>query len=287
MLRTWIRRHPLASYFTLAWLLSWIVWSPLAAAGLGLVHVALPAWYHYVGSMGPLLAAVLVSAAEGGAPAARRLLGGLVAWRGRRGWIALGMFAPIAAFFVAAAILRLAGAPWPAFSQLGRTDEFPWMGPVSMWAFNTLTFGVGEETGWRGFALPRLQARHGALRATALLTIGWAGWHAPGFLYRPGYSSMGVGGAAGFLFSLFLGAIVLTWLYNSSRGSLLAVALFHGSIEIAYVSRASRDDVVAVISVLFMLWAAWAAWRGGPANLSHRPKVVWAPGAARTAARAP
>lgn len=277
MLSSIVRRHPLASYFVLAWGISWLIWSPLAATALGLAHATLPPWYHYLGSCGPMLAAIMVSAAEGGAGAVRALLARLAQWRIGARWLLIGMFGPIVAFVVAAAILRAGGAPWPDFRLLGHTDEFPWMTPLLMWAFNTLTFGVGEETGWRGFALPRLQHRHGALAATLLLTLGWAGWHAPGFLYRPGYSSLGIGGAFGFVFSLFVGSIVLTWLLNSTRGSLVGVILFHGSIEIAYVSRASRDDLIAVISVLFVVAAGLAVWRGRPANLSHREKFVLSP----------
>ncbi len=272
--RGFVRRHAVASYFGLAWGLSWLAWSPLITDALGLTHRGLPTSFHYLGSAGPFLAALMVAALADGTAGVRELLRGLLRWRIGAGWMLVALLGPIALFFLAAVLVRAAGAPWTDFSQLGRSDEFPGMGLLAMWGFNTLTFGIGEETGWRGFALPRLQARHGALGATMLLTLGWALWHMPAFFYRPDYASLGVGGTAGWLFSLAVGAIVLTWLFNSTRGSLVAVVLFHGSIELAYISRASRADIVAVMSVLFVMWAGLIVWLGGPSHLSRRARVM-------------
>ena len=104
-----------------------------------------------------------------------------------------------------------------SLTGLGRSREFPQLSAVSFLAYNVVSFGYGEEVGWRGFALPRLQARHSAFVASLLLTLGWALWHAPLFLYRPGYTSMNAAGVAGWLFSLVTGAVLLTWLYNGAR----------------------------------------------------------------------
>ena len=269
-----VRRHPLGCYFALAWGLSWATWTPLVTDALGLTRSGLPAAYHYAGSAGPLLAAVIVTALADGTAGLRELMMRFAPGRVGAAWLVAGWLGPVALFFAAAALLRATGAPWPDFRQLARADEFPRMGPVELWAFWTLTFGFGEETGWRGFALPRLQAKHGALKATLLLTAGWVIWHAPAFFYRPGYTALGLGGTVGFAFSLLVGAIVLTWLFNSAGGSLVPVILFHGSIEVVYLSRATRADIAAVLSVLFTVWAVLVVWLGGPTNLSRRGRVV-------------
>ena len=85
-----------------------------------------------------------------------------------------------------------------------------------------LTFG--EETGWRGFALPLLQRRYGALAAALLVTPIWALWHLPYFFTVTTYRGFAPVGYVGFVFGLACGSIVLTWLYNGTGGSILACA---------------------------------------------------------------
>jgi len=104
------------------------------------------------------------------------------------------------------------------------------------WLANVFFYGFGEEVGWRGFALARLQARKSALTSALLIGAAWAAWHLPLFAFAGGLSSMGIAGAAGWLFSIFTGSILMTWLFNASRGSILAVALFHGVLDIVMTS---------------------------------------------------
>jgi membrane protease YdiL (CAAX protease family) len=100
---------------------------------------------------------------------------------------------------------------------------------------------VGEELGWRGFALPRLQARFGGLGASVILGTLWAAWHLintaiPG-LERYWYAFPA--------FGLFVVAqtILFTWIANHTRGSVLLAWLFHASINVAGSLFAIGDPV--------------------------------------------
>jgi membrane protease YdiL (CAAX protease family) len=86
-----------------------------------------------------------------------------------------------------------------------------------------LTSGIGEEIGWRGYALPRLQKDYNALSSTVILTIFWVLWHLPLFFYLFDPAI-----AVRWVFALYMGAIVFTWLFNSTDGSILIAAVFHG-----------------------------------------------------------
>jgi len=81
-----------------------------------------------------------------------------------------------------------------------------------------------EEPGWRGFALPRLQERFGPLTGTAILGVLWALWHLPAY---PG------GWMTGGIVPLILGSIafsiLMTWVYNNTRGSILLMILLHSA----------------------------------------------------------
>ena len=85
--------------------------------------------------------------------------------------------------------------------------------------------GVDEELGWRGYALPRLQQRHGALIASVILGLVWAGWHIPAW-FTPGSGQDAISFPV-FVVSVTAAAIIFTWLYNSTGGSLPVVILAH------------------------------------------------------------
>jgi uncharacterized protein len=91
-----------------------------------------------------------------------------------------------------------------------------------------------EESGWRGFALPRMQHRHGPLWGTLLLGIIWSAWHF--FLYVPVWFQGGsvVGGLLGagqFVVLTTSMTFIFTWLFNNTQASLLLSILLHGSVD--------------------------------------------------------
>lgn len=206
------------------------------------------------------------------------LLQRVVLWRGRFVWVAVALVAPYAMLLVSVASASLIGRESISLTGLGRSAEFPQFSALGFLAYNVISFGFGEEVGWRGFALPRLQSRHTALVASLLLTLGWALWHLPLFLYRPGYTSMGAAGIAGWFFSLLTGAVLLTWLYNESRGSLLVVALFHATVDVAFTSRGASPLAVNVAGGLITCWGILVLVVAGHRSLSRRGRMVKLPG---------
>jgi len=86
----------------------------------------------------------------------------------------------------------------------------------------------GEEIGWRGYVLPRLQAKHTALAASLILGVIWGFWHLPKFLSHWNTVSF-----AWFMVHTLAGSVLYTWMYNGTKGSLLLVTLFHASANTA------------------------------------------------------
>lgn len=97
-------------------------------------------------------------------------------------------------------------------------------------AANLIISGFSEELGWRGFALDPLQKRWTALKASLILGLAHALWHTPLFLI-PGISQgeMGLFSLDHLLFLLMvpLGAVLMTWVYNNTRRSILSAILLH------------------------------------------------------------
>ena len=269
-----IRRHPLAAYFALAYGISWVLWAPLWLPAFGVHGLPVVPFHHALGAMGPIIAAFLASAMETGMAGPADLLRRMGLWRGRLRWVAVALLAPYALLALAVIAASLLGGERVSLAGLGRSREFPQFSAFGFLVYNIASFGFGEEVGWRGFALPRLQTRHTALIASLLLTLGWALWHVPLFFYRPGYTSMDAAGIAGWFFSLLTGAVLLTWLYNESRGSILVVAFFHATVDVAFTSGISTPPVVNVAGALITGWGIIVLIVAGPRYLSRRGKVV-------------
>lgn len=243
-----MRRHPVLTYFILACAISWVAVSPL------ILHYHVPSAWHALGAIGPLAAALIMSAITGGRGALREFAGRMVRWRvGGIAWLLA--LSPILLCGIAIAALAAMGAPLNGVSAL-RTAfaDRDWLGAMFL---ASLAYGVGEEPGWRGFALPRLMQGRTAFRATVLLTLGWGIWHVPYFLYR--YHLGGVGEYFGFYLGLFAGAVWLTFLYNSTGGSTLIVMVWHTVWNaVALVGAVISPQVVAVTSTLIMISAVIA-----------------------------
>jgi pimeloyl-ACP methyl ester carboxylesterase/membrane protease YdiL (CAAX protease family) len=272
----WVKRHPLASYFFVAYGVSWSIAVPLALQAQGVVFHRLPWSLHYLTAFGPAAAALLIArllrepagTAERAEP--RSVARGIF-------WWTVGVGSPLLLFAIARAATRIAGQTVPTWTSLGHVNFLPDLG-VMAWGLWFLTSGIGEELGWRGFALPRLQRTHSAMTSTLLLAIGWAGWHLPTFFFVPSYTAIGLRILPGFFLGLLAGAIVLTWLYNSSGGSVLAVALWHASFNFVTASPNAGGLVAAVTSTLVMVWAIVIVWRCNWATLASSPSARGGPG---------
>ena len=267
----WVREHQLVTYFALAYAISWIIVAPLIASAQGFIDVPVPFALHYLNDYGPLLAALITTGIANGSEGLGELFRRMVRWRVGLGWVLVAAFSPLVVYGISVGIVVSLGDPPPDLSRLGTITYLPYLGWAG-WVFWILTAGIGEESGWRGYALPKLQSNMSALSATLIVTLFWVGWHLPRFFYYGAYMELGFSvlplAAHGFLAM----SIVLTWLYNSMRGSILMVALFHGGYNFWAASGGAGGLVTSTIDALFILWAVAVVVVLGPANLSRKGK---------------
>jgi uncharacterized protein len=263
---------PLAAFYVIACILSWTAWLPLLLWERQLLAHQPSHYWHLAGGVGPAVAALIVSGLYGGSDEQRRLLRRATAWRVPVIWHAVAWLSPFALFGVAAAGLTMAGVTWD-LTTFGRSLEYPHLPLAGYWLASILFYGFGEELGWRGFALPRLQPGRSALAATVLLSLGWALWHLPLFGFAPGLSRMGGLEIVGWYFSILTGAILFTWLFNSTGGSVLIAAVFHGTMDIAFVSPAP-PLLSSVVGALITVWGLAVLVVAGPRHLSRSGKQV-------------
>lgn len=253
----------LITYFVLAYGISWLIWLPLYAPGLGLP--VLP-YHHALGGLGPMLAALILSKRN---HEAAIFVARFVQWKPMV-YSIVAFISPFVLVVLAAILHRFINGTFPHLNGLLKSKEFPEMNIIIFFLYNLFFFGFGEEAGWRGYALPRLQLRFNAFWSGTILTLFWALWHWPLFLYRPGYVQMDIGGIAGWLFSLLTGSILLSWLYHSSKGSILACAIFHATIDIAFTADVASPEIVNYTGMLITLWGIATVFVFGTKHLSRQ-----------------
>ncbi|MFB4270478.1 CPBP family intramembrane glutamic endopeptidase [Nonomuraea sp. GTA35] len=254
--REWARRHRLTCFFVLAFTLSWWAW-PLQAAGISQEPGFVPA--------GPVLAALIVLAFTEGRPGLRELGGRLLRWRVGWIWYAAAFGLPLAVIAVTtwanialfgAAPLDLAALPWSSVALL-----------FALRLVNPMDGPMGEEPGWRAYAVPRLQATRSPLAGAAVLGVLVALWHLPTMVI-PGESLIG-------LPTTFVITFVYVWLFNRTGGSLLLVLLFHvtqGTITLGNIGFTGDD-------VLRMEWLGLTAWTLVAAAVVILDRKAWRPAA--------
>ncbi|MFN2132452.1 MAG: type II CAAX prenyl endopeptidase Rce1 family protein [Anaerolineae bacterium] len=258
----------LFAFVILAYGFSWAVEIPLALRAQGLIDAPVPFALHYLAAYGPMLAAIIVTWFAEGRDGLGRLFRRMLKWRLHPAWWLVAI-APLILYGLVALVLRAIQGQWPDAAVLGQIDYIPSLGIGALF-FWILTFGLGEETGWRGFALPRLQRGHSALSATLILWALWALWHLPLFFYSYDLSVV-----PGLTIGLLAGAVTFTWLYNSTGGSILAVAVWHGTFDYTTGCTACKTSTTAaILSTVVMVWAVVVVILFRPATLSRGGKQV-------------
>ncbi len=240
-----LRARPLVWFFVLSYGVTWLLWAPLVFAGVPAFSETThtPSWYALPAvAIGVTGTAFFMTAVTQGRAGVQRLLRRLTQWRVAPVWFAVAiLLVPVGQVLVTAALVS--------------PDALRALTPSALAIYPTsylahFVFGpLFEESGWRGFALPRMQHRFGPVRATLLLGLLWSGWHF--FLYAPSWFAGGaVNGVVGVgIFVVFTTSIsfLFTWLSNNTGASLLLAILLHGSVDgtATYLQRLGDKGVIS------------------------------------------
>jgi uncharacterized protein len=205
---SFIKRYPQATFWAIAWT-TFFVGAVLGGLWIYLIY-------------GSFLGGALVTAIVDGKAGLKTYFSRIVRWRVGIKWYAVALLTPAVLYLIAAGLNVLTGAriatniQWPAVSAI--LIAFVWPG----------FFGVAlaEEPGFRGFALPRLLVDRPAITAALILGVLHAIWHLPFFLegnWGPIVSTILI---------ILSGAVINTWLFNHTNGSVLMAMLLHASIDV-------------------------------------------------------
>ena len=220
-------------FLLLAYALTWVLLGPWFYAVTVVYHGDIPNWLWavapvaFVGGWGPTVAALTVAARTGEHGAVRRLLGSLTIWRVPTRWYLVTIALP--PLLVAASVFIVDQGP----ATLRRFDLGAALANIPRAYLLALPFGpLGQELGWRGFALPRLLSRFGPVKASLVLGFLWTFWHAPMMLWFPGaaipsFMTLSVTSVAIFLVQITAETVLMTYLFLRTNGSVLLAVLAH------------------------------------------------------------
>lgn len=249
------QKRQLRHFFSLSFLITWVLVLPLVLSAQGVGHVS-EVW-HPLGAWGPVGAALLITWKTAGRSGLSTYWQQFALTRTSLPQFFFWSLSPFLLYLMGFLGLRLAGfLPGAQLFPTNLLLNGSWLAPVLL---TSAAYGFGEEAGWRGFALPRLLERHSPFRATLILTSFWAAWHTPMFFYR---FEFGVVQVIGFFLGLWAGAILFTFLYRHTHGSVLICALWHTNWNIVNLLAMEVSDnllsllsaQVMIIAVMLLVW---------------------------------
>lgn len=255
-----LENHPTIIFFILTYCFSWIIWMPMVLTDqesrLRLI----------VGTFGPTLVALLLTGLTMGWNGLRELLSHFLIWRVSISWYLFSFFATALVVMASIGIHVAMGGAVPQFN-----DPRQMYLVIPVFAYVLFLSVLGEEIGWRGYVLPRLEQKHGALNASLIIGLMWGLWHLPEFWMESNFHRQIP--LLLFLLQDIALSIVLTWLYNSTKKSLLIVNLFH----------AASNTTIGVLPILPMdnggdlrpLWIAVVLLWVVAAVIILANKTVW------------
>ncbi len=217
-MKIWLGKHQLLLFFILSYAIAYIV-------AFGYIYLqpgqpmeawTLP-WFLFIFS--PTISAIALSWLNGGLPEVKRLLSGFTRWKAGARWYFAAAFLFVGPLVIALIYIALGNSP------LGLRPG--WTIPLLLAQMFTQFFAgpASEEAGWRGFALPRLEAKYNALVSSLILGVIWTFWHLPLF-YLTGATQMSIPIPIYLVLTTTL-TIYMTWLFNNTRGSLIITTLAH------------------------------------------------------------
>jgi membrane protease YdiL (CAAX protease family) len=260
----------MTTYFVLVFILTWGMWVPAALATEGMLPFQFPVTLAgLLGAWAPGLVAIALTAISEKRNGLRALFARLGNWRIGLQWYLFGIFWPVLLSLGTTGLAPLLGQAPPDFQNPPIVTLNPLPPELAQVGFLALLptmlisqlFGssLGEELGWRGFALPRMQSRQGPLWASIVLGLMWGLWHLPR-IWVPG-EPFDFAGAGWLILGLVLNAILYTWLFDNTRGSLIPVILLHTSQALTNLFLAQADSplieslLLAALDALVVLFA--------------------------------
>ncbi len=232
VLRKFIAEYPLVSYFVLTYAITWTFLIPFVYLWRVVLDRSFEPWLlvFLPGAYGPSIAAIIMTYLRKGRSGIRDLLAKMLIWRVRWKWYFFVILIPITLLILAIGLSEFRETALASFNPVNLLAAIP------LYLLIALPFGpLAEELGWRGFALPGLQARFTPLVSSLILGVIWTFWHTPMFWFPgaaiPSFLELSAFSVSLYLVQTIAEAILFTTVFNYTQGSVLIAIVFHTTIN--------------------------------------------------------
>lgn len=245
----------LISYFLLVFLISWTIELPLVMnEQLGGSLFVFP-MQHYISFLGPFLAAVFTVFIFRGFSGVKAFIVQSFVKGTSLFWYLFALGMPILFFILSLLIQKM-------FTGQGISYELPWMESLGIWLLGMVTFGIGEETGWRGFVLPELQLKFSPIVSACFITVIWALWYLPYFFEDARFMEMSLLMIAGWFVGLLASSLSLTWMFNKSGQNVWIPAFWQGIYQTVVHSNGMNSWILLLMTAMVTLFTVVVAIPG-------------------------
>jgi hypothetical protein len=259
-----VKRHPIVTFFVLTYAIGW---------------GCIPFWTFQAGA--PFIAALIVIPLTQGLSGLKKLGLRMIRWRVRWYWYVVAITLPLGVLVLTAGLNVALGASAPSLAFGSLTTVLL---VFAVRVVNPADGALGEEPGWRGFALPGLQGSgFSPLVSTLILGVLVSGWHVPLLFLEEGSLQPSI--IVGFLLGTVAVTFWYTWMFNRTGGSVLITLVSHavqGTITIGGLWSAGADfaranllfSVVASAVAIGLVVFDWKAWRSpAPTEATTQPSM--------------
>lgn len=221
----------LIKYFLITFVFTWLFWLPDSLGKRGVLNNTIWTNLGFLGAFGPMVSALFLIYLDRGLEGIKKMFRkGMIYSFKKKWWIVIFFLFPLLIF-----IAFIGSITVDSFIPSSEAKGLYWFLPLIFFSVLFIGGPLTEEIGWRGYALPHLQAKYSPFISTLILGFIWSIWHLPQFIVPPEKTGMFyVTPIWSFVLTVIAANIIYTWVFNHTNGSILAVILLHTQMNLFF-----------------------------------------------------
>jgi len=261
----------IVTFFAISYSISWLIWLPNILSYQ--FHIGYHSnWLHIFGGLGPLFGAIITTLIFDKWTGVKNFFREKYRLPSMK-WLLVGFGMPVLFFLIVYLWLGLSADNWMMLSDVGLNAKILTSSSFVVWLVWLLFYGIGEESGWRGFLFPELAKKYNALTSAIFVALVWAPWHLPIFFYDKDFMAFGLGGTIGWVVGLMFGSVLLGWLVKQSKWILWPVIFWHATFNLFTAGDRLGFIVPAFVSTMVMIAVIGIVWKYGK-DLEIKEKLI-------------